>query len=130
MNINQRERAQEIELLLQQYTCTENLYKHPFNRTITYTDGVRAMAQECEAYWLIDAIMSYQTPKYRRRFKLDPNFQIWRLEREQEGNEATLIGESDTDNKEITQKILHTDFPLPSIKLYLENNILLLPSER
>lgn len=30
----------------------------------------------------------------------------------------------------VTQHIEYTDFPLPSIKLYLENKVLMLPNER
>jgi hypothetical protein len=30
----------------------------------------------------------------------------------------------------VEQKIEYTDFPLPEITLYLENNTLMLPSER
>ena len=37
---------------------TENYWRHLFG--LKYTDGVKAHADIAEAYWLIDAIASYQ----------------------------------------------------------------------
>lgn len=38
---------------------SENLYRYSFTNFI-YTDGVKTIAQDCHACWLIDLIISYQ----------------------------------------------------------------------
>jgi len=37
---------------LEEYTCTENYYKHLYG--IVYTDGVRALCHKFECYWFLD----------------------------------------------------------------------------
>jgi hypothetical protein len=86
------------------------------------------MAEICEAYWLIMAIFSWQmVDKVKNEV-----FQVWRLrfKEQTKGDDAVLICE-DGNNHEITrQEISYTDFPLPEgIKLYLDNGVLMLPSE-
>jgi hypothetical protein len=96
-----------------------------------YTKGVKYVADNAGngAYWLLDAIGSYQP-----QCKKDPmlcDFQIWKLDLNDEGG-ATLTCWRDTRPGEepvITQKIEYTGFP-QDIKLYLENNTLMLPDER
>ena len=109
----------EMELMdLEQFTGTENYYKHLFSGWC-YTDGVKYLAEKSQAYWLIDAIFSY-----RRK---EP-FQVWTLTKE--GSKAVLTMVEDTDLPEkVRQEIPYTDFPLASIKLYLIDKVLLLPSE-
>ena len=41
---------------LRQFTGTEKWYRHPFVRTVLYTDGVKYVAEQGGAYWLIDDI--------------------------------------------------------------------------
>ena len=53
---------------------SENFYCHKPS-LILYTDGVKDMAEGCQAYWLIDLIISHQCKK-------DVNlerFQVWEL---------------------------------------------------
>ena len=96
-----------------------------------YTEGVKYVADHAGngAYWLLDAIGSYQP-----QCKKDPmlcDFQIWQLKLNGAGG-ATLTCWRDTGPDErpiITQEIAYTDFP-QDIKLYLEENVLMLPSER
>jgi len=91
--------------------------------SLNCTDGVAHVATKGKAFWLIDAIASYQTNKIREQYP----FQKWILEVE---NEKGLLCMFDTDNnKVIQQKIPYTDFPLKEITFYLTNNVLLLPSE-
>ena len=41
---------------------SENFYCHKPS-LILYTDGVKDMAERCDAYWLIDLIISHQCHK-------------------------------------------------------------------
>jgi hypothetical protein len=109
---------------LSQFTGTENWYRH--SKLLIYTDGIKYVAEEGKAYWLIDAIASYQSQlrKNRRLAEL----QLWELK--VTNNKAILTCKEDSNCPPIvTQEIEYTDFPLPYIKLYVENEILLLPSE-
>jgi hypothetical protein len=96
-----------------------------------YTEGVKYIADNAGhgAYWLLDAIGSYQS-----ECKKDPmlcDFQIWKLDLDGKGG-AMLTCWPDSGPEEkpvITQKLEFTDFPQDT-KLYLENNTLMLPAER
>jgi hypothetical protein len=112
-------------LNLEQFTGTEQYYKHV---GILYTDGVKHLAEEAGAYWLIDAIASWQiSPKVKRDSMLQ-QIQFWKL-RVKPDNSAVLTCERDEDDIVLTQEIPYTDFPLESVTLYLTNRVLMLPSE-
>jgi hypothetical protein len=109
---------------LAQFTGTEYWYKHPLFPGYTYTDGVRYVAREAGAYWLIEAILSHQlSPQVNR----EP-FQTWTLTRI-ETSKAVLVCEDGNGNQVTRQDINYTDFPLPKITMYLTDRVLLLPSE-
>ena len=116
--------VEEITANLQQFIGSEVFYKHWLG--IRYTDGVKYLANEAGAYWLIDAIASHQDRKLLSNPRLR-EFQIWRLV--VENSSATLICSLDTDIEVRRQQIPYTDFPLPEIKLYLVDKVLMLPSE-
>jgi hypothetical protein len=81
------------------------------------------------AYWLLDAIGSYQ--HVCNKDPMLSEFQVWKLELNGKGG-ATLPCWRDTGPDErpvITQHFVNTDFP-QDIKLYLEGGVLMLPSER
>lgn len=46
-----------------------NLYRHMLSRRVVYTEGVKAIG-ETGAYWLIDAIVSYQSYILNGRFPI------------------------------------------------------------
>ncbi len=103
---------------LQQFSGTEHYYRHWLG--IHFTDGVKYMAERAGAYWLIDAIGSYRRKEA---------FQIWELKVDA-GKRAVLTMVEDSDEPVLVrQEIPFTDFPMQSIKLYLIDGILLLPSE-
>lgn len=131
---------------LGQFTGTENWYRHAINRNITYTDGVKYMAETAGAYWLIDEIALLQT---ERRVKAE-QFQVWTLKirgkgelgldelQKAKGPEAipvksgpmaTLTCDDGNGNVVFTKPIAFTDFPLPEIKIWCVDNVILLPSE-
>jgi hypothetical protein len=112
---------------LNQFTGTENHYRHP---GILYTDGIKFLAENADCFWLIDTIASYQ-PAVRQNQRLN-EFQLWNLEvADHSGFSSGVLTCMDGDSEIpfVTQQIERTDFPLPSIRLYVENGVLLLPSE-
>lgn len=106
---------------LRQFTGTENYWRHWLG--FNYTDGVKYLAEKGEAYWLLDAIGSYQ-PKVR-----NIPFQLWTLKVKEDKSAVLEMREDSGQPVKIRQEIPFTDFPLEEIKLYLIDGILLLPSE-
>lgn len=109
---------------LAQFTGSECWYRHPLSPTITYTDGARYVAEAGGAYWLLDAIVSHQhDPRVRGE-----DFQVWTL-CVAEDRTALLTCEDGNAEFVTSQVIGFTDFPLPVITLWLQNNVIFLPSE-
>ncbi len=99
---------------------TENYYKHWLG--ILYTDGLKYVADEASAHWLIDAIASYQS-KLRQE-----EFQHWTLK--QNPNQTWTLTATDGNDRILAkQKIEFSDFPLNTIEFYLVDKILMLKSE-
>ena len=118
-----RFKMNETEIDLEQFTGTENYYKHSFSG-IMATDGVQYLAYNAKAFWLIDAIASYQTKKIAA-----VPFQIWELTIN-EDKTAVLTMKEDSDCPILVkQHIPYTDYPMPKIKLWLVDRVLMLPSE-
>lgn len=129
--------AETLSKNLQHFCGTEEYYKHLLG--IHYTDGVKYLAENAQAYWLIDAIASHQ-PRARRIHRLT-EFQLWFLHvgnkhefiKPRSPNAAVLTCWEDSPTADtkpaIIQQIPFTDFPLPEIKLFLQEKVLLLPSE-
>ncbi len=118
---------EEIQKTLTNFSSSENYYRHILGG-FSYTDGVQYVAQNCKAYWLIDAIASYQYKRQIKRNEDLQSFQIWKLQVNQDKS-AILSLERDTNQVILTQKIPYTDFPLPEIRFYLADKVLLLPTE-
>ena len=112
---------------LNQFSGTSELYRH-WLKAFSYTDGVKYLADQASAHWLIDAIASHQT-KQLLSDEMLKEFQIWRLVVNMEEKTARLICERDTEDVVLTQDIPFTDFPLPEVKLFLVAKVLMLPSE-
>jgi len=85
-----------------------------------YTDGVKFLHESCEAYWLLFAIA---------RHKRKEPFQLWELKVNENHSAVLTMKEDDGQPNLVEQHIQFTDFPLDSIKLYLIDGVLLLPSE-
>lgn len=108
---------------LNQFTGTEQWYRHPLFSKYTYTDGVRHVAKEGGAYWLIDDIFLWQKSEAVSR----TSFQCWTLKVTDGRGYLTA---TDGNDKKIAEHVyLFTDFPLPKITFYFYNQTLLLPSE-
>ena len=50
---------------LNQFTGSENWYRHGLNGNVTYTDGAQYLANKGGAYWLLDAIAICQLHEKR-----------------------------------------------------------------
>lgn len=124
-------KGDDLKSELSGFTGTENYHKVSLTPVVV-TDGVKYLIDKANAYWLIDAIGSYQGEK---KFK-DEGFQVWILKKDKEGKGATLSAYRDYSEKDpkkfkplVTQKIEYTDFPIDEIKLYEIDGVVLLPSE-
>jgi len=118
--------VQDIRSALSMQTGTSHYWRVcPFKNAPVITDGVKVMIDMCDAYWLVNHIASYQVEERIRK----EEFQVWELDRKQDDT-ALLTCEDGNGHVLLTDKISYTDFPLPEgIKLYLDNGVLLLPSE-
>lgn len=117
--------AAELRRSLAQFTGSGQLFRHPSGLVIT--DGVKFLADEAGAYWLIDLIASYQ--KRCRKDAMLRDFQIWELKKT--GPKTARVScLRDTDRPVFAQDIPFTDFPLDDVTVYVENETILLPSER
>ena len=111
-----------LALELGQFTGSETWYRHITGAL--FTEGVKYLADNAGAYWLVDEIC------FRQRFgrvKAE-EFQVWIL-RVTVHNGGWLKCEDGNGNVVHTKQIEFTDFPLPEIKLFFCGNTLLLPSE-
>ncbi len=113
----------ELLAALKQFSGTTQYYFHPLFKAFRYTDGVRFLAKNAECYWLLEFIFSHQINSKIKAL----DFQVWRLVRRGEGCIITI----ENGNKKIieTFTLNFTTFPLYSITLWMEGNVLLLPSE-
>ena len=108
---------------LTQFIGTETWYQHSLNKNVTYTDGVRYVAKEGGAYWLIDKIAIMQMePKIKAE-----EFQVWTLKVKDDKGDITC--DDGNGNIVFEEHINFTDFPLDEIKFYFTNGVILLPSE-
>lgn len=118
--------ATEITQALECFTGTTKYHAHqlPFDLKLHLTDGCDYIRKECMAYWLFDAILSYQMEE---TIKTLP-FQKWILE-QQLDDTWELRGEDGNDQVMVVQGILYSDFPLPSITFFLVDGVVMLPTE-
>lgn len=126
---------------LSRFTGTEEIHRNFIG--FPYTDGIQYLAEQAEAYWLIDAIASYQYQLKQDEYLAE--FQVWVLSVVGEGkrdypfllpkenHKAVLACWPDTPKEGLKpaaiQQIEYTDFPLIELKLYVSGGVLLLPSE-
>ncbi len=118
----------ELNEKLAGFTGTINWYRH-WTNLLAYTDGVKTLAESVGAFWLIDAIASWQFKP-----KVDQcDFQVWTLT-VKEDQTASLQMQEDTGLQSVvTQQLVYTDFPFGTFTLWVEGSgqerVLLLPSE-
>jgi len=111
---------------LQNFIGSETFYRHSIIKRVIYTDGVRFLAGEAGAYWLIDEIALAQ--RFNPSVSAE-EFQVWTLTVNLQAHVALLVCDDGNNNVVLRKEIPFTDFPLEHIKLYFTNNTLCLPSE-
>ena len=113
---------------LTQFCGSSEFFQH-WSKRLVYTEGIQHMAEQGGAYWLIDAVASYQSDKRITSRPDLADFQLWELA-VAEDRTATLTIRGDSGQPAvITQEIPFSDFPLKQIKFYVCNGTLMLPSE-
>ncbi|MGV3529128.1 MAG: DUF6876 family protein [Flavisolibacter sp.] len=100
-----------------------SFYRHTLTGSV-YTDGVRDLAEGCQAYWLLDLIISHQTTP---KVSCEP-FQVWDLARVRENRFRRTC--NDGNEKDLTShQIPFSDFPYDKATIWLVDGCLLLPTE-
>ena len=119
---------------LRQFTGTENWYRHGFVRNVLYTDGAKYVAEEAQAYWLLDLIATSQLEKVGgNKTVAAEGFQTWVLK--VDGGKAVLTCDDGNGNVVFTREIEFTDFPAESVTLWCCDGgpggckVIMLPSE-
>jgi len=100
-------------------------FRHPDNGDVHYTMGVRYVAKEGGAQWLIDEIALSQ--RSEKRLAGQP-FQVWKLTVNAD-HTGMITVEDGNDTVLFTKALDDIDFPLPEIILWLSDNVILLPTE-
>ena len=112
---------------LSQFNGSDTIYYHPAFH-YQYTEGVRYVAKNGGAWWLLDAIHSWQSTALKKSAKLQ-EFQLWTLKIGKERSARLACQEDFNKPRLITQEIEYTDFPLTSLKIYVIDGLMMLPSE-
>lgn len=110
---------------LLQFSGSENWYRHSLNRKVLYTDGAQYLAEHGGAYWLLDSIAIAQA--HIQAVKAE-EFQVWTLKVNPDSS-ALLTCDDGNGHVVYDQSIPFTDFPLPEIKLFFRDNVIMLPGE-
>ena len=97
-------------------------YRHPLNRRVIYTPGVRYVADKGEAYWLIDAIASWiGSESFNEAAAKDPrigDLHFWTFKKRID-EPSVLFAKADSPEEPfISQLIEFTDFPLEKIDIW------------
>jgi len=117
-----------LKRTLKEFHGSSQYHSHlfPGKSPLIITDGCAFVREKMGAWWLFDAILSYQMDKRLRNVP----FQIWEFKQLKNDLSWLLSCREDTGEKPvITQCIEFSDFPLESIKIWVINQVALLPSE-
>lgn len=126
-----------LQTELAQFTGSTQWFRHAFNRAVIFTDGVHYLAEQGQAWWLIDAIASHLgSQEFQGAAAVDHRIGLmhfWKLAVRADRT-ATLKAIADWDERPfIQQEIPFTDFPLEEIDIWAHHDdsqwTLLLPSE-
>jgi hypothetical protein len=101
-------------------------WRHSLCRNLLYTPGIKYLCEhggegdDNSAWWLLDAIASYQG-FHVNNYEALRSMQFWTLK--VEGSKATLTCDDGNSNEPvIQQRIDFTDFCLPEIRIYVADN--------
>jgi hypothetical protein len=124
-------RAAKIQDGLAHFNGTEQWFRHSLMQNVLYTEGAQYIAEQAEAYWLIDKITAMQLEPAIN----DEPFQTWKLT-VRDGTADLVCTDGGKEGRRPviihTEHITFTDFPLDEIELWVEkgeHTVILLPSE-
>ena len=120
--------ATQIQSELKHFRGTTIYYKHlfPGKSPILLTEGCNYIREQCHAYWLFDAILSYQGDS---RLK-GVGFQVWDLQLQEKDLTWLLTCREDRGKPSIIKQVIpYSDFPLQKITIWVIDGVALLPSE-
>jgi hypothetical protein len=112
--------------VFEQFTGSENWYRHGLNRAVLFTDGAKHVADAGGAYWLLDEIALAQRSE---KAVAAEEFQVWTLTVDLSRHTATLTCDDGDHNIVFTKAFEFTDFPIEQITLWFANKTIYLPSE-
>jgi hypothetical protein len=105
---------EELQSQLAEFYGSENLYHRSTPIVIYYTDGIKWLQENVDCYWLMDLIASYQTTKFKKANER----QFWKVL--VTDNSAVITCDDGNGNISVTQSIDYTDFPLPSLSIWVQ----------
>lgn len=123
--------AAEIQAELTNFYGTETWYRYSplLFPKVLLTDGAKYIADECGAYWMMDAISSY-LPAVQQQLEY---MAVIRLVKKASTAVLTLANDEPADVIYARQEIHYTDFPLDEFTLYAvydgEDWVVMLPGE-
>lgn len=110
---------------LAMFTGTYRRYRHGINQTVLFTDGIKYVADNAGAYWLLDEIAIAQLCNEQIRKEA---FQVWRLVVRPDRT-ATLTCDDGNGFVVLARELKFTDFPFEEITFWFTNDTIFLPSE-
>lgn len=113
--------ATTTKLDLSQFIGTETYYKYPFSK-IVYTDGIKYVCDEAQAYWLLDECVL----NFAHNFKDQPFLSITLTVKDGSGDSLVTDGNDTVLGK---AHYAYTDFPQGTYRFYLTDGVLMLASE-
>ena len=108
--------AQELNAVLPQFTGTENYYYH--SKFLVLTDGVKFLADNAGAYWLMDIISSVM---YKPTILREP-FLTVNVKKNKTGKGAVVRIQNGDGKDFYVQRIKWTDFPMTDYTFFLEDS--------
>jgi hypothetical protein len=100
------------------------VYRHPKVSNVAYTDGVKFMADEAKAHWLINEIAAAQ----KLQHLTIEAFQVWKLD-VFKNRQALLTCYNDSASKLLVKRIEHTAFPFDEMSIFCVKATIVLPKE-
>jgi hypothetical protein len=119
MDENKKYSKEEILAAFPHYYGTTQYYKY---YSLFLTDGGKFLADAARCYWLLDILWSIHSKI------AEHGMVVCTLEVHQDRS-ATFTAIGDSDAVVHRQRIPWTDFPLDSIKLFVADDVVMLPSE-
>ncbi|MEO8963803.1 MAG: DUF6876 family protein [Gammaproteobacteria bacterium] len=103
---------------LNQFSGSEQFFKHGLNRKLVYTEGIQYLAEKTKCYWMIDVIALVFYPVLLKKHK-DYFYSIKFIAREDKSGLFTV--EDGNNNVHFTHRIKYTSFPIleKPVRFYL-----------